>query len=81
MKTQWPWITLLIAAVAIFNPVGWAFVSAAVRYSVTDWLRDFAVAVTLIGAAILIVLGVIEWMLRRRYLAKRRAVVPEPGNG
>jgi hypothetical protein len=81
MRTQWPWITLLIAAVAIFNPVGWAFVGAAIRYSVTDWLRDLAVAVTLIGAAILIVLGLVEWLLRRRYLTRRRGAATDNRDG
>lgn len=81
MKTQWPWITLVIAAVAVFNPVGWAFVSAAIRYSVTDWLRDLAVVVTLTGAAILIAMGLIEWWLRRRYLARLAARAMEGGHG
>lgn len=81
MRTQWPWITLLVAAVAIFNPVGWAFVGAAIRYSVTDWLRDLAVVVTLTGAAILIAMGLIEWWLRRRHLAKLAARATEGGNG
>jgi hypothetical protein len=81
MKTQWPWITLLVAAVAIFNPVGWAFVSAAIRYSVTDWLRDLAVVVTLTGAAILIAMGLIEWWLRRRYLARLNAVTTDRRDG
>jgi hypothetical protein len=48
---------------------------------VTDWLRDLAVVVTLTGAAILIAMGLIEWWLRRRHLAKLAARATEGGNG
>lgn len=73
MKTQWPWITLLLAAAVIFNPVGWAFLTSAIRYSPTDWLRDLSVLISAVGAAVLIVLVLIEWLVRRRMLAKKAA--------
>jgi hypothetical protein len=73
--TRLPWITLIVAAIAIFNPIGWSFVSAALRYSPTDWLRDLAVIVTLTGVAVLVVMGALEAWYRGRRLrtaAQRR---------
>jgi hypothetical protein len=66
MRTRWPWITVLAAAVAIFNPLGFEIIGSAIRYSPTDWLRDLWVIVTLAGVAIIIGLALIEWFVRGR---------------
>jgi hypothetical protein len=72
MKSLTPWFTLILAAIAIFNPIGFEIVSGAIRYSPTDWFRDLWVMVTLGGVAVLVVLGLIEWLIRKR-IVKRRA--------
>lgn len=71
---------MVVAAITIFNPVGLAFIGAAIRYSHTDWLRDFSVLIVLSGAVILLLIGIIEWLVRRR-VAARRSAMPEPQNG
>jgi hypothetical protein len=71
---------MVVAAITIFNPVGLAFIGSAIRYSSTDWLRDFSVFIVLSGVFILLLIGIIEWLVRRR-VAARRATMPEPQNG
>jgi hypothetical protein len=61
-----PWFTLVAAAVLILNPLGWEIVGSAIRYSATDWLRDLWVMVTLIGLAVLALLGGLEACYRGR---------------
>lgn len=69
--TRLPWFTLIAAAVLILNPLGRDIVGSAIRYSPTDWLRDLWVMVTLIGVAVLVVMGAFEaWYRGRRLRAK-----------
>lgn len=70
MRRRIPWIMLVLTAIAILNPLGLEIVSAALRYSVTDWLRDLWVTITLAGAAVALVLGLIEWRIRTRIAAR-----------
>lgn len=78
MTTRWPWISMVLAAITILNPVGLAFLESAIKYSPTDWLRDLSVIIVLSGAAILLLIGFIEWFIRRRLAARRMAVAGHP---
>jgi hypothetical protein len=71
MKSPWPWFTLILTVVVIFNPYGLEIVSSAIRYSPTDWFRDLWVMITLAGAAILVILGLIEWRIRKTMTTRR----------
>jgi hypothetical protein len=64
---------MLAAAVAIFNPLGLEIIGSAISYSPTDWLRDLWVVVTLAGTAIIVALGLIEWFVRGRTIARAAA--------
>lgn len=71
--TRLPWITLIVAAIVVFNPLGWEIIGKAIRYTPTDWLRDLWVIVTLTGAAILTLMACIEiWYRGRRQLTRGR---------
>ena len=61
---------MLAAAVAIFNPLGLEIIGSSIAYSPTDWLRDLWVIVTLAGVAIIVALGLIEWFVRGRMIAR-----------
>ena len=69
-----PWLTLIAATILILNPLGWNIIGSAIRYSPTNWLRDLWVLVTLIGVAVLVVMGCLEaWYRRRRLRASAAA--------
>jgi hypothetical protein len=79
--SRWPWVTTIVAGLAILNPIGLEFIASAIRQSPTDWLRQFTLTVTLSGLAAIGLMGLIEyavrgWMLRRR-LADSRPPLPE----
>lgn len=75
--TTWPWITFVIACVAILNPLGLAIFGAAFAQSVTDWLRGLWLMVALGIAAVLLLIGLVEWRIRSRKL-RARAGPPAP---
>jgi hypothetical protein len=63
--TRWPWFTMVLAAIALFNPIGLGFVDAA--FLSTDQLsRNIARPIVLVAAAVLLAAGVLEWWLRSR---------------
>lgn len=79
--TRWPWVTTIVAGIAILNPIGLEFIASAIRQSQTDWLRQFTLMVTLSGLTAIALMGLVEftvrgWMLRRR-LADNRPPLPE----
>lgn len=79
--TPWflvPWFTLIVALVAGLSPPGQEIIGAALRYSVTDWMRDLWVAVTVSYVAITIILSLIEWFIRRRI--QRRRTIKKAGD-
>jgi hypothetical protein len=71
--SRWPWISTVIAGLAILNPIGLAFVWSALRSSSTEGLREFAAMATAAGVCALVVIGLIECYIRGRMLRRRLA--------
>ena len=67
-RTRWPWITMVIGLVLVFNPLGIELVGSAVAPSGSDWLAGLWRIVVAVAAAVLVVLGIIEYALRARRL-------------
>ena len=74
--TTWPWITCVVACVAVLNPLGLAIFGAAITQSTTDWFRGLWLTVALVIAAVLVLTGLIEWRIRSRKLRVRAAPPP-----
>jgi hypothetical protein len=76
-RTRWPWFSIALGAILIFNPLGLDVLSAAVAPSPTDWLAEFWLMISVAGAALLLMLASIEWIVRartvRRYSAPPKA--------
>jgi hypothetical protein len=69
---RWPWITMVLAAVVVLNPLGrdiiyLAFLSGE-QLSRNIW-QPFAYC----GGLVLILLMALEWWIRRRRAARRTA--------
>ena len=69
--SRWPWVTTVVAGLAILNPFGLEAISTALRQSASDRLYDPMAPVLLGGIATLVAMLLIEcyiraWMLRRR---------------
>jgi hypothetical protein len=75
--TRWPWITTVVAGLAILNPFGLAILAAALKRDPTDWLWQLWAIVAAVGAAAVVVVGSIECYIRGRIL-RRRAPAPQP---
>jgi hypothetical protein len=73
--TLWPWITIVVAGLAVLNPFGLRVVGAALAQSPTDWLRGVWLVVALSGAGVLVVMSAVECYIRARML-RRRALGP-----
>lgn len=71
--TRWPWVTTVVAGLAILNPFGLDIVGQAISYRPSDWLRDLVLTIALAGAVILIAMGLIEYYIRGRMLRRRLA--------
>jgi hypothetical protein len=71
MRTRWPWISLLTAIVAIVSPLGREVIHNAF-FSGEQLSRNIAQPFFLIGLAILILMGALEWLVRL-VVFKRRA--------
>jgi len=63
VRTRWPWISLLLGAVVALNPVGLDFLQSAFL-SGEQLSRNIAQPIVLSALAILILIGVIEWLVR-----------------
>jgi hypothetical protein len=61
----------------VLNPLGLAILTSAIERSSTDWLSGLWLAVSLAGAGLLLLIGLIEWRIRRRKL--RVAADAAPG--
>jgi hypothetical protein len=71
VKTSWPWISLLLAAIVVLNPVGLDFVRSAFL-SNEALTRNIAQPIVLAAAAISVLAVATEWLIRA-YVLKRRA--------
>jgi hypothetical protein len=77
VATTWPWLTTILACGVVLNPLGLAILTSAIERSSTDWLSGLWLAVSLAGAGLLLLIGLIEWRIRRRKL--RVAADAAPG--
>ena len=71
VKTSWPWISLLLAAIVSLNPVGLDFLRSALLAD-EALTRNIARPIVLAGAAIVVLAAVTEWLVRA-FVLKRRA--------
>ncbi|RYX96037.1 MAG: hypothetical protein EON84_06835 [Bradyrhizobiaceae bacterium] len=71
VATSWPWITLLIAALAALNPVGWGIIDNAWNSGeqLARSLGQFLVLCALGGLA---AMGLIEFVIRRFLISRQR---------
>ena len=76
--TAWPWITFVIGCVVVLNPLGLAIFGSAIAQSTTDWLSGLWLAVALGIAAVLLLIGLLEWRIRSRKLKARAGPLPTP---
>jgi hypothetical protein len=70
--TAWPWITTIAACVVMLSPIGLEILDAAVTQSSTDWFRGLWLIVALGFGGIVLLIGVVEWLVRRRRLNAAR---------
>ena len=69
---RWPWITMLLAAVAAFNPLGLDIIQTAF-FSGEQLSRNIWQPIVLCAAAIFAALIGLEWWIRRRLMARHTA--------
>ena len=69
--TRWPWISLLLSAVSVLNPVGLDFLHSAF-FAGEQLARNIAQPIVLTALAIMAVVIGLEWLVRS-LIARRRA--------
>ena len=67
-RTRWPWITMCVGLALVFNPLGIELIGSALAPSGSDWLAGLWRIVVAVAAAVIAVLGIIEYALRARRL-------------
>jgi hypothetical protein len=70
--TLWPWVTTMVAGLAVLNPFGLRVVGAALAQSPTDWLRGLWLNAALTAGAAVVLMGLIECYIRGRMLRRGR---------
>ena len=68
-RMLWPWLTIVVAWLLALNPLGLELIGNVLRRSSTDWLLGLWTLTVAIACGVLLVLALIEWWLRRRWLA------------
>ena len=71
VRTRWPWISLLLTAAVALNPIGLDFLRSAFLAS-EQLARNIAEPIVLTAMAILVLIGVLEWLVRA-FVINRRA--------
>jgi hypothetical protein len=74
--TRWPWLTTMVAGLAILNPVGLSFVWSAFQSWPAHWFENFAAVVTGGGVFALVVMAAAECYIRGTILRRRRGLSP-----
>ena len=69
--SRWPWVTTIVVGLAVLNPAALSLLTAAARFSGTDWLREPSTRIALGGAVALLVMIWIEIATRGRILRRR----------
>ena len=72
-RMLWPWFTIVLACLLAFSRIGLAVIGSVLRQSSTDWLVGLWTTILAIACGVLLVLALIEWWLRHRWLARRAA--------
>jgi hypothetical protein len=72
-RMLWPWFTITLACLLALNRGGLDLIGSVLRQSPTDWLVGLWKLILAIACGALLVLALIEWWLRRRWLARRAA--------
>ncbi len=70
-RMLWPWFTITLACSLALNRGGLDLIGSVFRQSPTDWLVGLWTLILAIACGVLLVLALIEWWLRRRWLARR----------
>ena len=71
VRTQWPWISLLIAAGVALNPLGLDIIRLAF-FASEALSRNIWGPIALTGMAIMALIVLLEWLIRK-YIIRRRA--------
>jgi 4-amino-4-deoxy-L-arabinose transferase-like glycosyltransferase len=71
VRTQWPWISTLVGAIAVLNPLGLDVIYAAF-FSNEALSRNIWGSIALTGMAVMALIVLLEWRIRVLIL-KRRA--------
>jgi hypothetical protein len=71
VRTRWPWISVLLTAVVALNPIGFDFLRSAF-FAGEQLARNIAQPIVLTAMAILVLIGVLEWLVRA-FVINRRA--------
>jgi hypothetical protein len=70
VRTQWPWISLLLAAIIVFNPLGIDVIQAAF-FAGEALSRNIFGPIALTGMAIMAVIVLLEWGMRKFIIGRR----------
>jgi hypothetical protein len=70
VRTRWPWISLLIAAVLVFNPVGFDILHATF-FSAESLSRGIWRPIALAIGSIIALVVLLEWGLRAFVIRRR----------
>ena len=70
VRTRWPWISPLLAAAVALNPIGLDFLRAAF-FAGEQLARNIAQPIVLTAMAILVLIGVLEWLVRTSMINRR----------
>ena len=73
-RTAWPWMSLLLVALAALNPVGLDFIQTAL-FSNEQLSRNIAGPIVLMALAILCALALVEFVVRMLLLPRGRAAI------
>jgi len=63
VRIRWPWISLLLGAIVALNPIGLDFLQSAFL-SGEQLSRNIARPIVLSALAVVILLGIVEWLVR-----------------
>ncbi len=77
VRTRWPWISLLLAAILALNPLGLDVIHAAF-FSDEALSRNIWGSIALSGMAIMALIVLLEWGTRM-FIINRRARGTTPG--
>jgi len=75
IRSRWPWVTMLLAAVAGLNPIGQDVLYSGFL-SGEQLARNIWQSIALIAIAILATLILVEWTLRTIILRRRASGTP-----